>query len=333
MRKLILIAIFSAIFLMLFLWNISSDMNYDKTSIVSNNTSNILKNKSSNISEKVLIISNSSVIDRFGITEVYNSLAGGREWFSKWDNNHKRAWNDTSNDPDDEEFFTKYKGDGHWNTDGDGILKISGSYPRMYVIDNNRIKSWHNVEITIYGMRISDDNVEYAGIVSVARTNHLIDENRCDTRGYSGRFTLDGRIDFEKEIDHHADNGYRQTATMRYWPGGMPKNVWIGYKFVVYDLSNGNVKLELWMDNTDGLNGGKWILVDEFIDNGKNFGNEGPGCKPNIDPYAILSSSDIRTGSETGKPNLAVYFRTDELNDNGLWYKKASVREITTDKN
>ena len=50
-------------------------------------------------------------------------------------------------------------------------------------------------------MRISDDNVGYAGIVSVARTNHLIDENSCDTRGYSGRFMLDGRTDFEKEID------------------------------------------------------------------------------------------------------------------------------------
>ena len=93
-----------------------------------------------------------------------------------------------------------------------------------------------------------------------------------------------------------------------------------------------NVKLELWMDNTDGLNGGKWILVDDFIDNGKNFGNDGSGCKPNIDPYSILSSSDIRAGSETGKPNLAVYFRTDGLDDNGLWYKKASIREITPDK-
>ena len=137
MRKLISIALFSAIFLMFILWDISgvNQNNFDNTSNISNNTSSILKNKSSDVSSKILIISNSSIVDKFGITEVYNSVAGGRQWFSKWDNNHKRIWGDSSNDPDDEEFFTKYKGVGSWNTDGDGILKISGESPRMYVVD------------------------------------------------------------------------------------------------------------------------------------------------------------------------------------------------------
>ena len=271
-NKNLIVILISIIFLLLILiLTMYNDIH--SSNILSNNSSNssskILINNTSKSSEKVLIISNSSVIDKFGIKEIYNSQAGGRQWYSKWDNNHKRSWDDSSNDPDDEEFFTKYKGDGDWNTDGDGILKISGEYPRMYVIDRDRVKSWHNVEITVYGMRISDDNVRYAGIVSVARTNHLIDDNGCDTRGYSGRFTLDGRTDFEKEIDHHADNGYAQTATKHYWSGGMPKNVWIGYKFIVYDLTTAdnsnilpensnmlpNVRLELWMDTTDGLDG------------------------------------------------------------------------------
>lgn len=273
-------------------------------------------------------LNNPPVVDKFGIREIYNLSIDGREWYSNWDNNHARTWDDSSNDPYDHEFITQYKGVGSWKTDGHGILKISGHTPRMYIIDPAQLKSWHNVEITIYGMRVSDDDVAYAGIMAYARTNHMIDTNECDTRGYAGRFTIDGRIDFEKEIAHHASNGYVQKATKHYWSEGMPKNIWIGYKFVIYDMKDGNIKLELWMDTTDGLNGGNWIKIDEFIDNGNNFGKGSSGCKPNISPYALLNNSDKRSGSETGKPNLAVYFRSDDVGKDGLWYKKASIREI-----
>jgi hypothetical protein len=271
-------------------------------------------------------------IDKFGIKEIYNT--SGREWYSTWNDGHNRSWSDSSNDPYDPEFLTKYKGTGSWNTDGLGILKISGDAPRMYVVDPSGSKSWHNVEITVYGMRVSDNNVTWGGIMAYARTNHLVDTNYCDTRGYGGRFKYDGIIDFEKEIKHNS--GYAQTEGSSYWPEGMPNNRWIGYKFMVYDIvsnnSLGNVKLELWIDNTDGLNGGNWTKVYEFIDNGRNFGTVGDmggiSCASGINSSLSLNYSDNRPGSETGKPNLAVYFRSDGVNSNGLLYKKASIREI-----
>jgi hypothetical protein len=262
-------------------------------------------------------------MDKFGIRKIHNST--GREWFSKWDNGHARSWDSSSNDPFDSEFITQYKGSGSWKTDGNGVLQISGEGPRMYIIDPSQLRSWHNVEITVYGKRISDNGTEWAGIASYARTNHMIDNNSCDTRGYGGRFRYDGAIDFEKEISH--EKAYAQTEGKNYWESGMPKNIWIGYKFIVYDLPNNSVKLELWIDTTDGLNGGNWTKINEFIDDGTNFGSE-ESCKSNVSSYTVLSNADNRIGSESGKPNLAVYFRSDNVNTDGLFYKKASIREI-----
>ena len=230
-------------------------------------------------------------------------------------------------DPDDSEFITK-NGDGEYKTDGNGILKISGTVPRMYVMKSDLTGHWQNVEITIYGQRISDSGIDWGGINAIARTNHAIDTNYCDTRGYGGRFTYEGIIDFEKETKHDDTNGYYQVGGNTYWSEGMIKNKWIGYKFVIYDLNDGNVKLELWEDETDGINGGSWKKVNEFVDNGNNFGVGYTACKSGINPALRLTNSDIRPGSESGKPNLAVYFRSDGVGADGLWYKKASIREI-----
>jgi len=122
-------------------------------------------------------------------------------------------------------------------------------------------------------------------MVAVARTNHGTvgkeTGNPCGTRGIAARTRYDGAVDFEKETSHP-----RSQAIMnrRLWPGPMPTSQWIGYMYLVHGLPEGRVRIELWIGETGGANGGSWRELQEYTDDGTVLGASSPACAPGTDP-------------------------------------------------
>lgn len=265
------------------------------------------------------------VSDRFGVRMLYPLADDGQHWESQWDVAGAHDFGGV--DPKDP-WFDADHGSGALRVDSVGVLSITGRAPRMYIRDPKLQRQWRDVEITVYARRVSDGSVAHAGIVSVARSNHGSmtgkEDVQCDSRGLGARMRYDGHTDFEKETVHpHA----AARSDRMQWRGGLPKDAWIGYKHVVYDLPDGTVKQELWLDTSGGVNGGSWQRVNENVDVGGTWGAK--PCRAGVDPTLPLTGAPTRLGSESQKPNLMVYFRSDEVDEHGLQYKWASVREIS----
>lgn len=218
---------------------------------------------------------NMSNLDVFGIKKIYKDATGGPQWDSRhWATGGSRVIKSGSKDPYDITQCSENRGNVTWTIDGKGNLVFNGTNsgrtePRFHL--NNPSKYFFNsVECTFYYMRIADDNTNWGGAIVGVRSGpngHSISSEYCDAHTYYQRIRHDGNIDFEKELKH-PDSSVRDSKNI--WGGKrLPFNQWIGYKSITRTCGTpAGVRMELYIDLTDGVNGGTWTKLGEVRDTG-----------------------------------------------------------------
>jgi hypothetical protein len=256
--------------------------------------------------------------DKFDIAELNPTKSDGREWFSSWDNGKNRTILGGSRDPYDK--LSKVTGSGFPKVEisGSGVANMSGGQPRIYVYDEPELLKWRNVEVTLYGERMSESAKDNsAGFNIGARSNHQdqASKSNCNVDTYYSRMLYDGNANFMKELVHPDEATAAPLGNKIDWSGKvtLPFDKWIGHKFVLRDFDAGtHVKLQMYLDITDGLNGGDWKLVAEWEDDGIWF------VPPNL--------CGIPVNKIILEDNPSVFIRNTDVTS--ALYKKFSIREI-----
>jgi hypothetical protein len=268
-------------------------------------------------------------LDKFGIKEIYVSKRGGEEWFLNTDNPQNGPQTGGEGPPTS---FVQKNSDGSWKVQSSevryGVFTSSGYHPDLITTLNQQVlaakgymqssNDWKNVEITGYfKVNSFTDSKQNGGphIELVARggrsTNDIgtIDglSRQCEATTYHSNSYVDGRVKFEKDLEHTI--GYTNGDPEKQHSMTPLLGRWIGIKAVFYNLPNGKVRLEQWIDENSNNN---WHRVLKFTDNG-NWGGGQPNCGGT--DHTIIT---------WGGP-IAI-FRWDNINDMDVI--DLSVREI-----
>ena len=260
-------------------------------------------------------------LDDFGTRNLYPTAPQGRRWAARW-NEHPRTLKVAQQDPYDPQF--QLRGVEHTlEILGDGTARSSGEMIRFYI--GTPDKTWLNTELTLYAMRVSERGsaATSAGFEFQTRTRDGHHEGskrnpegldqRCDGHAYSSSLRFDGRAVLQKELKHPT---YTSPVTRLLWEGHpLPRYTWVGIKVITYNLPRGRVKQELWLDLTDGKDGGTWRKVHEHLDAG------GWSISPEV-----AATCRIAPDQRLTEPEPLIILRGHGIREQ--WLKKATIREI-----
>jgi hypothetical protein len=249
------------------------------------------------LTEEVLAIP-----DRFGIQQLYPTADNGPVWFL---NNEEPEEDDnflmTSHEGIDLEHEEEEEADpGAFELDAETGTEEHGV--RIHADSPN--DEWKNVEMTGY-FKLEEGNDEFTLIARQGPSYN--DDGGCGAYGYYGMLSAEGDAFFKKKLFHHGGGYSDRTAVEENVVQGLDGR-WVGIKLVVYDLANDDVKLELWIDDSNEQN--KWKKATEYVDDG-DWGVSSSDCDRSDDDI-------IEEGTRGG-------FRVD---DSEFQFKNLSIREI-----
>jgi hypothetical protein len=253
-----------------------------------------------------------SYFDRFGIKKIYPTKKDGFEWFMN------------NSDPTSDPYLHNYKNfvkneDGSYNIgersrmgvySKDGIDYQEGN---MVTYDFTELSKkgywykpsdWKNVEIT--GEYLYKKG-KGPGITHYARSeDHSTINNGCGGSSYKLKIHFDGTSSISKEQSH--PKPWKISIIKSPFVGNKLDKDWFRFKGIMYNLPDGTVKLQNWLDPF--LNN-TWMKIAEYHDKG-GWGKDGNKCQGKDDHI-------ITWGSPTAT------FRWD---DALVYFKNLSVREI-----
>ncbi|MGB8935249.1 MAG: Ig-like domain-containing protein [Candidatus Nitrosopolaris sp.] len=291
------------------------------------------------------INTNSVNLDQFGVEEIYPSAPGGEQWFFNPNDPNNDPRTGTSNEGP-HTTFTQENPDGSWKVQASmvryGVLTSTlFQENQISTLDQQQMANqgymlrpndWKNVELTAY-LRVNhatsstnngEAHIEF-GAHGARNTNGGTVggfDSSCEATAYHSNTYLTGRVKFEKDLKHTA--GYSVGSADPQELNAINTTEfngqnWIGIKAVIYDIGNGSVKVEQWVDDYSNniQPGNHWRKVLETIDNGQwgpTRGRIGSAC----------GGGEFQVASWGGPIAL---FRWDNIDDMDI--KDASVREIT----
>jgi F5/8 type C domain len=254
-----------------------------------------------------------------GIKMIYPTVSGGETWFFNPTNP-----NDGQLERNGAEISKN--SDGSWRlkagttrmlafTKSSGIISDE-SRANLPTYDYSKLAQtgyfykptdWKNIEITIYVKVLSaSGGGDEISLVSKSVRHSTNVHQGCGGSSYHNNIDFtNGKFKFKKEM-WHVNYDIKPYSGISI---GSTMNKWIGFKGIVYNLPDGSVKLESYVDKD---NNNKWQKATELLDKG-NWGDDMTHCNARTDGAPITWGSPY------------VIFKS-----NGVTYdfKKFSVREI-----
>ena len=239
-----------------------------------------------------------SLIDKWGIKNLYPSIPGGREFYMP--EIDIPPINSVSRVRDTEMVV---RGARPASVNPNGIWYAMNGSPRLYVYKSEDMPPytwdahyWYNVEMTCYYHRFTrDDNVRGVHLAAIGfheygnssaevyYLSHLFEKERDHRVPPWGRFVL------QKENEHGGGPGRGYSEPIEAQVPQMENERWYGFKLVVRTDATVTIEerpgppgegpievvitrpftvLEGYRDDTDGQDGGNWRKVIEFKDEG-----------------------------------------------------------------
>lgn len=245
-------------------------------------------------------------LDFYGVKMLYPTVQGGRVWNAPLTTGSTRTLRSGQRDGTND--LCPLGSASYTITPSAGEMKMVGDYCRAYVYDSSRSRMFENVEITCYYKSISTTSsfqAGYQGFEMSCRGFHELQKGNDPVKAYYWRHSKNGTLWRLKEDVHP------KSYDVSVGSAPFPSNVWLGAKFVVRNMTNGNVKLEGYLDTTDGKDGGTWKKIWEFVDTKGAWGG---------------GSSGLPVYNSTNAQDHSHFVRTDFASDFRI--KKWSVREV-----